>query len=558
MAKRPEHRFASMTEVEERLVESLGRPEAPVHRTRAFARHVPIAVGALVGVVGIALGFGFARHSSAPLASRASSGVVTASRLRQVSSTPVAGCAIGQGPVIAEASAVAACIGTWKGDVSTAQNLCAPDWHVCRGTEPGIRTMTFDMASSVNGCFAFDAAQDSFACWSGCSSAVARGVDTAENVDMGGVGRDCPYRHETGWSCLASGRVNASENSGTGCAYNPKLTGVVCCPDGAPASPRVAAPADYEPTITTLAPVLTDGFAVLPEGDIIGCDHARNEAFRVHVDGSVTPFAGGGHPADGIGDGMAATKAALSSPINVARAADGSVYVAEWGTNVVRRITPDGRIEAFAGVRGAGGFGGDGGQAREARFNAPTQLTVVPDGSLLVADTGNRRIRRVRPDGVVETVAGSGQPGTGGDGGPAIAAQLTEPESVLSTRDGTLYIEDKSSGRVRTVDGAGIIRTLVADLTSPSSIALGSDGTLYVTETTAHRILAIGPGGARRVVAGTGEPGYRGDGGRATAALLKYPGPIRLSADERTLFVSDAGNRRIRAIALAPAGPAEP
>src|SRR5262249_38083165 len=94
----------------------------------------------------------------------------------------------------------------------------------------------------------------------------------------------------------------------------------------------------YQPIISTMAAVRTDGFAVGPAGSLIGTDHARNLVFAIRADGSVAPFAGGGDPRDGVGDGLLATQARLDGPVNITRGEDGSVYIAEWGPHVIRRV----------------------------------------------------------------------------------------------------------------------------------------------------------------------------------------------------------------------------
>jgi hypothetical protein len=112
--------------------------------------------------------------------------------------------------------------------VDQAQSLCANGWHVCTGVEPAIGAVAYNDGLAFHGCFAFDAAQDNWVCHPGCNAAVAAGADTAENIDMAGLGADCPY-DLGGGSCIAGGRIDASENSGTGCSYYAGLTGVVCC-----------------------------------------------------------------------------------------------------------------------------------------------------------------------------------------------------------------------------------------------------------------------------------------------------------------------------------------
>jgi hypothetical protein len=125
---------------------------------------------------------------------------------------------------------IAACDGDWKGDVSGAKVRCAEGWHVCLGNEEALKKVTFDEATAFKGCFAFDAAHDNNSCTNDCSAAVEeKKLDTAENIDMGGMGADCAWKYQTDASCLGSGRIDASENSGTGCNYHASLTGVICC-----------------------------------------------------------------------------------------------------------------------------------------------------------------------------------------------------------------------------------------------------------------------------------------------------------------------------------------
>jgi hypothetical protein len=121
---------------------------------------------------------------------------------------------------------IAACTGSWQGDVSNGVALCGNGWHVCRGDEPAMKAMTWEEGTSFDGCFAFDAAQDEGQCLPHCSSHVGT-VDTAENIDMGGLGGGCIQRFHT--SCISNGRIDASFNSMTGCNYAEHLSGVVCC-----------------------------------------------------------------------------------------------------------------------------------------------------------------------------------------------------------------------------------------------------------------------------------------------------------------------------------------
>jgi WD40 repeat protein len=144
---------------------------------------------------------------------------------------PTPGCARATGKGLshnARSPDVAACAGAWVGTVDHGGALCAVGWHVCTGLEPAIRSLPFAEGAALPGCFAFDAAQDNGQCHPGCMAAVAAGVDSAANIDMAGLGAVCPWKPD-GPSCILNGRIDASENSGTGCNYRSGLTGVVCC-----------------------------------------------------------------------------------------------------------------------------------------------------------------------------------------------------------------------------------------------------------------------------------------------------------------------------------------
>lgn len=278
--------------------------------------------------------------------------------------------------------------------------------------------------------------------------------------------------------------------------------------------------------------------------------------------GGVAETAAGTGTAGFGGDGGNAQAALLNSPVSIASAPDGSLYLSDNGNNRVRRIAPDGTLGTVAGT-GAGSFGGDGGPAASALLNKPGGIAAGPDGSLYIADTFNHRIRKVSPAGAIGTVAGNGTPTFAGDGGAATSASLFYPAAVAVAQDGSLYIADAYNHRIRRVGTGGTIGTVAgngstafggdggaatsASLYQPSGVAFGADGSLYIADYGHHRIRKVSPAGLISTVAGTGTPGYSGDGGAATSAQLNAPVGLAVAANGSVL-IADSGNNRIRRV----------
>ena len=197
-----------------------------------------------------------------------------------------------------------------------------------------------------------------------------------------------------------------------------------------------------------------DAFAPLPDGSIL---FARAGAIdRRRPDGALVRVAGTGHPGFS-GDGGPATAAKVSFPRGLTELTDGSMLFADWGNRRVRRIAPDGTITTVAGT-GETGFRGDSGAATAADLSARDVLS-THDGGFLIADNENGRIRRVNRDGVISTVAGTGPTEDSfGDGGSATAAGLHEPQHLGQLPDGSLVIGEPY--RIRHVSGDGTISTI--------------------------------------------------------------------------------------------------
>ncbi len=213
-------------------------------------------------------------------------------------------------------------------------------------------------------------------------------------------------------------------------------------------------------------------------------------------------------------------------------------------------LASDPVAEVFAGT-------GESGSAADAEFRlsaalaSPRGIAIDGVGRLLIADTGNHRIRRIEPDGAVRIVAGTGEPGSAGDGRAAAAAQLNRPSALVVDSSGSIYVADSGNFRIRKIDPDGVITTFAggsqpgvagdgglardAQFTEPVGLALGPDGSLYVVDGPVHRVRVIRPDGRIHSYAGRGVDGSGGDGGPATEAALGFPQRVALAADGSAL-----------------------
>ena len=279
----------------------------------------------------------------------------------------------------------------------------------------------------------------------------------------------------------------------------------------------------------------------------------------------ITTIAGNGI-ASASGDGGLAVEATLNTPASIAIDAAGNVYVADAFNHRIRRIAPDGVITTLAGT-GEAGAEGDGGPARNAQLRVPMGVAVDGAGALYIADTYNHRIRRVTPDGIISTIAGTGESGFGGDGGPGTAALLAYPTGIAVANDGALYIADTRNHRVRRLAADGTISTVagtgaagfsgdggpaaLARLNNPRGVAAAPDGALYIVDRENRRIRMVDADGNITTVAGTGSSGYNGDRGPATQAALRAPYGVATD-HQGNLYIADTFNHRVRKVT--PAG----
>ncbi len=298
------------------------------------------------------------------------------------------------------------------------------------------------------------------------------------------------------------------------------------------------------------------------EGNLWVIDHSNNRILRVEKDNRVFSVAGNGS-SKASGDGGPAQKAGIF-PLAFSLGPDDSLYVADHENHRIRKIFSDGTIETLAGT-GQAGFSGDGGLAWKAQLNDPTGVAADQANNVYIADHGNHRIRVVRPNGTIETLAGNGQEGFSGDDGPALEAKLSSPWSVTLDCKGGLLVTDIGNNRIRVIHPNRRIQTVAGDGKSEfkgdggpaikasinSSVAVAPDcrtQSLYIADTGSDRIRRVNREGIIQTVAGTGTFGLKGDGGKALSAELGSPYSLWVDP-QGGIYIADANNQRIRYIA---------
>lgn len=318
--------------------------------------------------------------------------------------------------------------------------------------------------------------------------------------------------------------------------------------------------------------VLADpmGLAIGACGELYVSDRGRDRVgriiWRIDPDGTAHRVAGTGRRGKSR-DGTGALRASLGGPEGLAIGPGGELHFADAGSHRVLRIEADGRLTVVAGT-GRRGFGGDGGPATLALLNNPADIRFDAHGNLYIADVYNHRVRRVTPAGRIETVAGTGTPGFGGDGGPATAAELNHPWGLaVDPFTGHLLIADGDNHRVREVDAEGRIGTRIgagipgfagdggdaraALFDAPQSLGFDCAGRLYVGDEHNHAIRVVAANGTVTTWLGTGEPGFAADGSAGSAAPLNDPENLLVLCDG-ALVVTDGDNGRV--LRVSPAG----
>ncbi len=308
------------------------------------------------------------------------------------------------------------------------------------------------------------------------------------------------------------------------------------------------------------------GVALDSSGNLYVSDVTANNIRRITRSGLITTFAGKG----------ATPATTLRYPAHLAFS-NGFLYVAELSAQRISRIGADGVVNAVVG-KGTQGFSGDNGPALSAQLNNPAGIAIDDAGTIYIADTGNGRVRSVS-NGTIRTIAGTGQLASGGDGGAAISADLLLPTAVAVDRSGTVYIASARTGRLRRVkpdgkmdtvagngarsavaaSGPALNATLNLGIDTPCQgydgesriigtypgLASDSVGNVYFAEPSSNWVRRITPTGLIEVAAGNGTAGLSGDGKPATQAALN--GPITVATGPgKSIFIIDSNNTRLR------------
>jgi len=338
-------------------------------------------------------------------------------------------------------------------------------------------------------------------------------------------------------------------------------------------------------------------------------NHTKNEQEDLSINLTIATVAGTPENSGYDGDEGDATLSHLNLPYGIAVDFNGNLYIADYGCNVIRKVSTNGIIYTVAG-NGTCGFSGDNGPATNACLNMPWGVSVDKDGNIYIADSGNHVIRKVSTNGIISTIAGSpgsteilnfptgvcvdldgnvyiadnnnfviqklnpggtmsivagikGSTGYSGDGGNATSALLGTPRGVFVDNKDNIFIADYGYNVIRKVNASGIITTIAgtgvagysgdggkaskAKLFAPAGVFVDTQGSIYIADTGNNVVRKILTSGTIITIAGTGTAGYGGDNGDSTSALLNFPSGVCVDS-LGNIYIADANNSIIRKV----------
>lgn len=356
------------------------------------------------------------------------------------------------------------------------------------------------------------------------------------------------------------------------------------------------------PLAALQAPIgVVNGMVADRAGNVYMADTENRIVLRLSPEGVVTRYAGHGISGPDSGYGGPATQASFGAVGGLALDPDGNLYIG--GSGVIRKVSPDGTLTRWAGT-GVEGFSGDGGDVRLARIGYVTALCFDRGGNLFLAEGFNHRVRRINPAGIITSIAGTGLAATTGDGGTATTASVNRPNALVADAEGNLYIGEYLGHRIRKVNPQGLISTIAGtsnpgtaftnipalqvSVFNPRYLELDPSGNLYVVDSTGLRkidrqgILTIFhgesnvqsavleprgsflvwdlnsarlkrltvSGSTAAVIAGNSQYRFTGDGGPAVAANFHFTGvSAGLSVSGTgTIFAGSTLDARVRRI----------
>ena len=313
------------------------------------------------------------------------------------------------------------------------------------------------------------------------------------------------------------------------------------------------------------------GIVVDSKDNVLVADKAHFRIRKISPKGVIDTFAGTGVRGN-LGDGGLALKADLYPMVMDINEKDELYFISPSGfVSLIRKIDENGIISQVKNTGEAGYkktiFEGNVGASMKSDIVAITQfsdIAIGPKGNIFIADRINHQIRKMDKNGRITTIAGTGESGYSGDGGPALNAAFRDPQGLTVDKKGNLYIADAANNMVRKIDTKGIVSTIAgngnhkdsgdggpaikAGIRSITDVVISPSGELYIVGTGTHVIRKIKKDGTIVTVAGrAGIQGFFGDGGPATRAMLKQPADIAFDS-KGNMYISDMGNNRVRKV----------